>query len=159
MPTSPNLALEEECGKFVLPFRFRAVDGARTTHHVFFVSKHFLGYSIMRDIMRTHSHKSEAVGRLEYNPAGASLPSLFNLLRPLSDLEDMLLVECASQEFLIEPLFEIHSVGKPYVIKEYKEVLCRMEKEGKVTMDPPHDKRKPNTLGPKVKITFPGREK
>ncbi len=154
-----KLALEEECGKFVLPFRFRAPDGARTTHHLFFVSKHFLGYSIMREVMRTHSHKSEAVGKLEYNPADARLPSLFNLLRPLSDLEDMLLTDCAGKSFKNrDELFESHSVGKPYVIKEYKEVLCRMEKEGKVFMDPPHVNRKKDTLGEKVKITFPGRE-
>ncbi len=153
-----KVALEQECGKFVLPFRFRAPDGARTTHHVFFVSKHFLGYSIMRDIMRTHSHKSEAVGRLEYNPADASTPSLFNLLRPLSDLEDMLLVDCAGKTYFIEELFESHSVGKPYVIKEYKEVLCRMEREGKVTMEPAAADRRKDTLGKKVRITFPGRE-
>jgi three-Cys-motif partner protein len=150
-------ALEEMGGKYVLPFRFRDPQERRTTHHLFFVSKEFLGYKIMREIMHAHSHKSEAVARFEYNPADASLPSLFNLLRPLSDLEDMLLADCAGRTFVIEELFKSHSVGKPFVLKEYKDVLCRMEKEGKVSMEPPHDKRKQNTLGEKVKITFPAR--
>lgn len=152
-------ALEEMGGKFVLPFRFRSPDEARTTHHLFFVSKNFLGYSIMREIMRAHSHKSEAVGKFEYNPADASLPSLFDLLRPLSDLEDMLLMDCAGKSFVIKVLFESHSVGKPYVLKEYKEVLCRMELEGKVVFDSGGKKRKAGTLGPNVRITFPRREK
>lgn len=77
-------ALEEMGGKFVLPFRFRDPVEKRTTHHLFFVSKDFLGYKIMREIMHAHSHKGEAVAKFEYNPADASVPSLFNLLRPLA---------------------------------------------------------------------------
>ena len=97
-------ALEEMGGKFVLPFRFRDPTEKRTTHHLFFVSKDFLGYSIMREIMRDHSHKEESVARFEYNPADASIPSLFNLLRPLDELEDMLLADCAGMKLFIEPL-------------------------------------------------------
>ena len=50
-------ALEEMGGKHVLPFRFRNPAGTRTTHHLFFVSKAFRGYEIMRDVMYKHSHK------------------------------------------------------------------------------------------------------
>ena len=150
-------ALEEMGGKFVLPFRFRDPLEKRTTHHLFFVSKDFLGYKIMREIMRTHSHKSEGVARFEYNPADARLPSLFNLLRPLSDLEDMLLADCAGRTFVIDELFEFHSVGKPFVLKEYKDVLCRMEQEKKIVLDSGGKKRRQGTVGEKVKITFPRR--
>ena len=151
-------ALEEMGGKLVLPFRFRDPEEKRTTHHLFFVSKDFLGYSIMREIMRTHSHKGEAVAKFEYNPADASLPSLFNLLRPLSDLEDMLLADCAGMKLFIEPLFEMHSVGKPYVLKEYKEVIARMAEEGKLELDSGGKKRKPGTVGKDVRIIFPRRD-
>jgi three-Cys-motif partner protein len=148
-------ALEEMGGEYVLPFRFRHPDENRTTHHLFFVSKHFRGYEIMRDVMYKHSHKDGSVARFEYNPADARWPSLFELLRPLGDLEDMLLKDCAGSSVFLRPLFESHSKGKGYVLKNYREVLCRMELEGKVRMEPPHDKRKKGTIGEKVKICFP----
>jgi three-Cys-motif partner protein len=150
-------ALEEMGGKFVLPFRFRNAEGNRTTHHLFFVSKSFRGYAIMRDVMYKHSHKDGAVARFEYNPADARWPSLFEFVRPLGDLEDLLLTDCAGQELVIDKLFEKHSVGKGYVLKNYKDVLCRMEQEGKVTMDPPSPPRRKNTLAKHVKIIFPRR--
>ena len=152
-----KLALEEMGGKFVLPFRFRNAQGTRTTHHLFFVSKAFRGYEIMRDIMFRHSHKEQGVAKFEYNPADARWPSLFDYLRPLEDLEEMLLAGYAGKTVLLKPLFEEHSVGKPYVIKNYREVLCRMEEEGKVGMDPPSPSRRRGTIGEKVKIIFPPR--
>lgn len=151
-------ALEEMGGKFVLPFRFRNPKGTRTTHHLFFVSKSFRGYEIMREVMYKHSHKEESVAKFEYNPADASLPNLFELVRPLGDLEDMLLEDCAGKTLLIKELFESHSVGKPFVIRNYREVLCRMEQEGKVRMDPPCPSRRKGTIGEKVKIIFDARK-
>ncbi len=152
-------ALEEMGGKFVLPFRFRNAEGTRTTHHLFFVSKDFKGYEIMRDVMYKHSHKDMSVAKFEYNPADSHCPSLFELVRPLGDLEEMLMTDYAGKTLQTRHLFESHSVGKGYVMKNYREVLCRMEQEGKVKMDPPCPPRKKNTLAEPVKITFPGREK
>jgi len=150
-------ALEEMGGKFVLPFRFRNPEGTRTTHHLFFVSKHFRGYEIMRDVMYKHSHKDDTVAKFQYNPADSRCPSLFELVRPLGDLEDMLLAECAGKTLLIRQLFESHSVGRGFVIKNYRDVLCRMEREGKIQMDPSCPPRRKDTVGEKVKISFPGR--
>lgn len=150
-------ALEEMGGKFVLPFRFRNVANTRTTHHLFFVSKAFRGYTIMREIMHNCSQKEQGVAKFEYNPADARCPSLFEYLRPLEDLEEMLLKDCAGQSFGIKDLFEHHSVGKPYIEKHYREVLCRMEQEGKVQMTPPGPLRKKGSLGKGVRITFPTR--
>ncbi|MFC1485859.1 three-Cys-motif partner protein TcmP, partial [Candidatus Latescibacterota bacterium] len=44
-------ALKETWPQFVLPFRFKDDHGIRTTHHLIFVSKNFLGYHIMKEIM------------------------------------------------------------------------------------------------------------
>ncbi len=44
--------------RYVLPFRFRSDSGRRTMHHLIFISKHFRGYEIMKDIMA----KEKAVG-------------------------------------------------------------------------------------------------
>lgn len=148
-------ALEDMGGEYVLPFRFRNPEGTRTTHHLFFVSKHFRGYEIMRDVMYKHSHKEGTVANFEYNPADARWPSLFELLRPLGDLEDLLLAECAGVSTKLRPLFERHSKGKGYVLKNYREVLCRMEREGKISMNPPCPPRRHGTIGKDVIITFP----
>jgi hypothetical protein len=151
-------ALEEMGGKFVLPFRFRNESGSRTTHHLFFVSKSFRGLAIMREVMYKHSHKDGSVARFEYNPADGKCPSLFELVRPLGDLEDMLIEDLAGQSFVgLDGLFERHSVGKGFVIKNYREVLCRMEQEGKVSMIPASPPRRKGTIGKDVKIIFPRR--
>lgn len=42
-------------GKFPLPFRFRNSAGTRTSHHLVFVSKHPLGYKIMKEVMAKES--------------------------------------------------------------------------------------------------------
>lgn len=146
-------ALEELGGRFVLPFRFRNPAGTRTTHHLFFVTKDFKGYEIMRDIMYKHSHKEQGVAKFEYNPADARWPSLFDFLRPLEDLEEMLLTEFAGKTIEVRALFEKHSVGKPFVIRNYKEVLMRMEQEGKIQANP--SKRRKGTMADHVRITFP----
>ncbi len=148
-------SLEEMGGEYVLPFRFRNPQGTRTTHHLFFVSKHFRGYEIMRDVMYKHSHKEGTVANFEYNPADSRWPSLFELVRPLGDLEDMLLSDCSGMTTKLRPLFEQHSKGKGYVLKNYREVLCRLEQEGKIQMSPSSISRKRGTIGPNVTITFP----
>ena len=94
------------------------------------------------------------MAKFEYNPADARWPSLFELVRPLGDLEDLLLAECAGKTFALRELFERHSVGKRYVLKNYREVLCRMEQERKVRMEPPCPPRRKGTIGEKVKIIF-----
>ncbi len=150
-------ALKEMGGKYVLPFRFRNPLDTRTTHHLFFISKHFRGYEIMKGIMYDHSKKEHEVAKFEYNPADSRWPDLFEFLRPLDHLEEMLLDNFAGKTVQMESLYESHSVGRPFVLKNYREVLCRMEQEKKVTMDRPSPPRKKNTLAPDVSITFPRR--
>jgi three-Cys-motif partner protein len=48
-------ALREMGGLYVLPFRFKNAAGTRTSHCLIFVSKHFKGYEIMKEIMAKES--------------------------------------------------------------------------------------------------------
>ena len=68
-------------GKYVLPFAFKNETGTRTSHHLIFVSKHPLGYGIMKEIMAKESSRPRA-GRadFEYNPADNEQPLLFGWL-------------------------------------------------------------------------------
>jgi three-Cys-motif partner protein len=152
-----TIALREMGGEHVIPFRFRNAAGTRTTHHLFFVSKAFLGFERMRQIMHDQSQKELGVAKFEYNPADARCPSLFAMLRPLEELEELLLTDCSGKTLTFKALYESHSIRKPYVVKNYREVLCRMEQEGKVTMEPSVLHRRKNSLGEAVRITFPRR--
>lgn len=152
-------ALKEMGGEYVLPFRFKHHSGKRTSHHLIFVSKHITGYKIMKDIMAKESSTAEqGVPSFEYNPATQAQPLLFELTRPLDELENMLLDEFAGQTLTRVEVFNSHHVGKRYIEKNYREVLLKMESEGKITTEPPADKRRKNTLAETVKIRFPPKQ-
>ena len=97
-------------GEYVLPFRFIDAKKRKTSHHLIFISKHILGYSIMKEIMAKESSSSEqGVPAFEYNPATKNQPLLFELFRPLDDLENMLLNDFAGQKIqMIDILSLIH---------------------------------------------------
>ena len=91
-------ALIEMGGKFTLPFGFKNTSGSRTKHHLIFVSKHPMGYKIMKEVMANESSTTEqGVPTFEYSPASKRQPLLFELARPLDDLADMLLDEYAGR--------------------------------------------------------------
>jgi protein gp37 len=149
-------ALKDMGGKFVLPFRFHNRRGTRVTHHLFFVTKHFKGYALMKDIMRAHATgRHDGPVNFEYNPADRRQPTLYELLLPVEDLGEMILNDLAGWTAGIEEIYERHSVGKPYVLKDYREQLCKLEQEEKVVMSEPCPPRRKGTLAPRVRITIP----
>ncbi len=149
-------ALKEIGGEYVLPFCFKNDRGNRTSHHLIFVSKHVRGYSIMKEIMAKESSGMEqGVPSFEYNPATIAQPLLFELSRPLDDLETMLLDEFAGRTMTMVEVYNRHHVGKRYISKNYKEVLQKLEQQGKITAEPPATRRRKNTFADTVKVTFP----
>lgn len=153
-------ALKEMGGKFVLPFRFKNNNGTRTSHHLIFVSKNSKGYEIMKNIMATESSKADqGVATFEYSPADAAQPLLFELTRPLDDLMSMLVSTYADRQLTVRQIYEKHNVGKPYILKNYKDVLKRLETDKKIRVNPPAAKRRKYkgevTLGDETMVTFP----
>lgn len=142
--------------KYVLPFRFLNDSRHRTSHHLIFVTKNFLGYNIMKGIMaKESSSATQGVASFEYNPADKRMPLLFELSRPIDELADLLLADFEGRTISFKELYEQHSVGKPYVERNYKDVLLQLETTRKIITNPPSDKRRPETFGEKVEITFP----
>ncbi len=153
-------ALQKIGGQYVLPFCFKNDTGKRTSHHLIFVSKHVRGYEIMKEIMAKESSSTEqGVPSFEYNPATQYHPLLFELSKPLDDLEDMLLDKFAGKTMTMLEVYEQHHVGKRYIKTNYKEALKNLESQGKITVDPPASKRRKNkgqtTFADDVKVTFP----
>jgi three-Cys-motif partner protein len=155
--------VEQLCGalnpagdRLVLPFRFKDDRGARTSHHLFFVTKHFLGYHIMKGVMAGQSSKKEqGVAAFEYSPADKKYPLLFEMSRPLDDLKAMLLNDYASKRMTFKQLYETHSVGKPYTDSNYKQVLKSLEDADIIRAARPGGKRRRGTFADDVVITFP----
>jgi three-Cys-motif partner protein len=145
-------SLRETYGRYVLPFRFRDAHGTRTSHHLVFVTKHPLGYEIMKEIMAKESSTTDqGVPSFEYNKATEDEPLLFELSRPLDDLKEMLLAAYAGRTLSMAQIYEDHHVDRPYIKSNYKTVLTQLEQEGRMHADPPASRRKIV----KAKLTFP----
>lgn len=148
-------ALRELGAEYVLPFCFKDENGSRTSHHLVFATKHPLGYRIMKEIMAKYSSEEhQGVASFEYCPASSLHPVLFELNRPLDDLEGILLDEFRGQTLTVEELYNRHNVGRPYTMKNYKSVLMNMEGKSLITAEPPSSKRRKSTLGDNVRVTF-----
>lgn len=145
-------ALKEMGGAYVLPFRFKNYLGSRTSHHLIFVSKHPKGYEIMKEIMAQLSSSSEqGVPSFEYSPANKRQPLLFELSRPLDDLEDMLVSDFAGKTLTMQQIYESHNVGRPYIKRNYKDALMKLESNGTIKVEP----HRRGTFGDNVVVTFP----
>ena len=146
-------SLKSKGGEYVQSFRFKAADGERSSHHLIFVSKDQTGHKIMKDIMAGEStYSQQGVPSFEYNSADNRQLLLFD---PLDDLAELLLTEYAGRTMTMKQIFDDHNVGTPFISKNYKDILKRLESEGKIQTNPPANKRQKNTFGNTVKVTFP----
>ena len=146
---SPN---GNQAERFVLPFRFRNKSGIRTIHHLVFVSKHFRGYELMKNIMaKESSNFDQGVPSFEYNRATAGQQLLFSLSQPLEKLGESLLTEFAGQSVKMIDIYTKHSVDTPYTKANYKSVLWKLEEDGKISAT----KHNRNSFADKVVATFP----
>jgi three-Cys-motif partner protein len=142
--------------KYVLPFCFKDDRGVRTSHHLVFATKNRVGYGIMKDIMaKVSSEQHQGVASFGYCPASTIHPRLFELNRPLDDLEEMLLRDFEGQTLTTQQIYDLHNVGRPYTMKNYKAVLLKMEERGLIKAEPPVLKRRKDTFADHVRVTFP----
>jgi three-Cys-motif partner protein len=153
-------ALKESGVRYVLPFTFQNEKGTRTKHHLIFASKNFKGYEIMKEIMAKESSKmDQGVPSFAYSSVSKQYQALFEFSRPLSDLEGMLILQFAGRTLTMREIYELHSVGRPYIKMNYKKVLARMEVAGKIKAEPPSAKRPTKngeiTFADGVVVTFP----
>ena len=133
-----------------------------TSHYLIFVSKHPLGYKVMKDIMaKESSEEDEGVPSFRYSNAISeeATPLLFEFARPLEELGQMLLDGFAGETVTMGAIFERHHVGRRFLEKNYKDTLVELEAEGKITTEPPASERparqgKP-TFADHVLVTFP----
>jgi protein gp37 len=140
-------ALGERGFQYVIPFTFKRPDMERTSHHLIFVTKNVLAYTVMKQIMAKESSEFEQ-GVLSFGYAKAlseyETPLLFQFDRPIEELGEMLLEHYAGRTLPMREVFEGHHVGRRYIERNYKAALLQLEKEGKITADPSAAKRRPH---------------
>jgi hypothetical protein len=97
----------------------------------------------MKEIMAAESSEyDQGVPSFSYFPADQSTPLLFSLSRPLEALEGSLLERFAGKTLTVKEIFDQHNVDTPYIMRNYKVALKKLEAEGKVVCNPPADKRR-----------------
>jgi three-Cys-motif partner protein len=153
-------ALKEMGVKYVLPFTFKNEAGSRTTHHLIYVSNAFRGYEIMKEIMaKESSDASQGVASFEYSPASNRFPLLFELVRPLEDLEEELVRTFRGKTLTMYDVYLGHSIGRRFIKRNYKRALNNLEVAGKLIAVPPANKRRiqkgERTFADDVRVTFP----
>ena len=149
-------AIEDLGHQYVLPFRFKDDRGTRTSHHLIFACKGFRGYELMKETLAKESTTvAQGVATFEYNRVESHVGSdhqlLLELSSPLDQLGDMLLKEFARQTLTMQEVYMRHNVGRPFIKRNYKEVLKQLEDAGKITASP-HRK---GTFADDVQVTFP----
>ncbi len=150
-------ALDPAGDRFVLPFRFKRMGADTTSHHLIYVSKHPLGYKIMKEVMaKESSSENQGVASYEYNPGVLGQGRLFELSRPLDQLGGMLLNEFAGRRMTTQEIIDTHHIGRPYLAKNYKQVLMQLETEGKITVETAAGKaRRKNSFADHLIVNFP----
>jgi hypothetical protein len=115
----------------------------------------------MKGVMAKRSSATQqGVATFEYNPADRRYPLLFDLAKPLEELEDMLLHDFAGKTLSFQKLYESHSVGKPYIDSHYRKILKKMEKQGLIAAKKASaQNRRKGTFANDVLITFPRKGK
>lgn len=153
-------ALREVGGRFVLPFEFRSSYGQRTSHYIIFVSKNFLGYHLMKEVMSKLTSDEGEVRSFEYTPVKSpQLRLLFDLAAPFSitALKENLLGSFAGETLSARTVYERCSVDTPYTLKNVKDAIKELEADGEVTVDIPAEKRRRRgevTLADGRSVTF-----
>ncbi|WP_039944450.1 three-Cys-motif partner protein TcmP [Thermicanus aegyptius] len=148
-------SLSDQAKYYVLPFQFVNAKKNRTSHYLIFVSKHELGYTLMKEIMWDHSsEKEDGVASFSFIPLSQeyqqlSILSLYS--RPLDELGIELMRKFSGKTMSVLEIFKKHHVGTPYILRNYKEALSRLEEQKRIKVNPPAEKRRMR----KGKRTFP----
>ena len=150
------IALKNYGHRFVLPFCFKNETGKRTKHHLIFVTKSFKGYEVMKDIMaKASSEEHQGVPAFIYSPADSRKQGfLFEFNRLLDDLERMLLERYAGKTMSMREIYEDHSIDRPFLSRNYKEVLLKLEEQGVIKTAGRKSKR---GFADNIQVTFPRR--
>ena len=122
-----------------LVFGFKS-DRGRRSHHLVYASKNRRAAEMMKNILRSASSEvTEGVGSGEHDPrASEAAPSLFG---GLYEVEDRLLSRFRGRELEFGTILEEEAQTR-YPESNYRDALLKLEREGRVIVDPPAETRR-----------------
>jgi three-Cys-motif partner protein len=151
--------------KYVIPYVFEKADKDRTSHYLIFISKHDLGFNIMKEIMYKESQdKTQGIAKFGYvrQVSAEKTPLLHLMNTPLSDFGRQLCADYAGRSLSRKALREDYDKFDPrnlFVDRNWRDVLSELETEGKITCVPPRNERKVQkgevTFSKNTVVTFP----
>jgi len=142
-----------------LCFTFKNEGGVRVTHYLMFMSKHALGYRLMKQVMKNYSSSAhQGVPSFEHDPYILKMGApLLDPLSPLEELKKMLVDKFKDKTLTYVEMMARLSPEVPYVDENLQEACRQLEQEGLIKCDKPANKRTRKgvvTFGKKVKATF-----
>lgn len=157
-----SIALKEKYGRHVLPFKFKFDNKDRISHYLVFVTKHGLGYQIMKNVMASAGYTDiDGVPTLAYYRPEDSSQVIFNFERPYHSLGDSICSKFTGKTLTVKQIYEKHNLGTPFIKKNYKDKLLELEKHSKIYVTPDATNRPFNrgklTMGDNVRVRFPER--
>ncbi len=154
-------AIKEVGGRIVLPFEFQSQHGVRPSHYVIFVSKAFIAYHIMKEVMWKESSDIGDVRSFKYVPIRSTQMSLFPDFgkdHSIPLLKDVLLQNYRGRVITVWDVYEGITPDTPYTLKNLKDALLELEVEERITIDPPAAQRPKRrgevTLADNKRVTF-----
>jgi three-Cys-motif partner protein len=153
--------LKKVKGEYSISFKFYQDDGSKTSHFIFFVSKHPLAYHLMKQTMAENCEFYGGVPSYEYNPMREK-SNQADLFRDdkyaIKELADILLKDYKGKTLSRKMIYESHNIGTPYIESNYKDALLYLEENNKIVIEPNLNNRrkyqgKP-TLGENLTIKF-----
>lgn len=156
-------ALADRGYEWIIPYVFESAEVDRTSHYLIFVSKHRLGYGIMKDIMyKASQNRNQGVARFGHvrSVSKKRTPLLELINRPLDDLADELCEFFAGQSMTMKRVFERHQDMlkiNPFIPKNYKDALNQLDDQKRITTS--KSDRKKGTFGDGIIVNFPRKEK
>lgn len=104
---------------------------------------------------KSSSTADQNVPSFAYSPAiDRQQKFLFELNRPLDDLRAMLLETFAGKTLTMREIYEEHSVDRPFLSKNYKDVLAALEKAQTIKTQ---GRRSGRGFADDIVVTFPPR--
>jgi hypothetical protein len=67
----------------------------------------------------------------------------------------MPIVDFAGRRLTMRQIYEQHSVGRPYISRNYKDALLHLEARNAIINKPSADCRRKGTFADSVEVTFP----
>ena len=124
-----------------MTFGFRTREGGGTSHHLVYSTKNAKAQNQMKRIYtKASSDQTDGVGSLDYDPHDAE-PRTLSLFSPLGEVRDRLLQVFAGRTVTFDEI-TLAEADTRFTDTAYRNALLELEKEGRVTVNPPAEERR-----------------